>query len=103
MRRYAAVIYDRFNVITRVEERPTAERAMKAGEFWTRVSGGDKFGIKLARNNTMRLILAGACVALGIYWGEPVNFLMFCLAGGLVLNTFSNEQSKTERIGSNQR
>lgn len=39
MRRYAAVIYDRFNVITRVEERPTAERAMKAGEFWTRMSG----------------------------------------------------------------
>lgn len=51
----------------------------------------------------MRLILAGACVALGIYWGEPVNFLMFCLAGGLILNTFSNEQSKTERTGSNQR
>lgn len=36
---YAAVIYDRFNVIVKVEERPTAERAMKAGEFWTRVSG----------------------------------------------------------------
>ena len=36
---YAAVIYDRFNVIVKVEERPTAVRAMKAGEFWTRVSG----------------------------------------------------------------
>lgn len=36
---YAAVIYDRFNVIIRVEERPTAERAMRAGEFWTRISG----------------------------------------------------------------
>lgn len=40
----------------------------------------------------MRLILAGACVALGIYWGEPVNFLMFCLAGGLILNMFSNDK-----------
>ena len=45
----------------------------------------------------LKLILAAASVALGLYWGEPVNFLMFCLASGLILNTFSNEQSKTER------
>jgi hypothetical protein len=35
MNKYAAVIYDRFNVVTRVEERPTRERAMKAGAFFT--------------------------------------------------------------------
>lgn len=46
---------------------------------------------------TLKLILAASFVALGIYWGEPTNFLMFCLAGGLILNTFSNEQSKKER------
>lgn len=44
----------------------------------------------------LRLFLAATSVALGIYWGEPANFLMFCLAG-LILKTFSNEQSKTER------
>ena len=46
---------------------------------------------------TLKLILAATAVALGIYWGEPVNFLMFCLAGGLILNTLRNEQSKKER------
>lgn len=51
----------------------------------------------------VKLILAATAVALGLYWGEPTNFLMFCLASGLILNTFSNEQSKTKRIGSNQR
>ena len=39
MRKYAAVIYDAHNVIVRVEERPTEERAQKAGEFWTRFDG----------------------------------------------------------------
>lgn len=39
MDKFAAVIYDRMNVITRVEERPSEERANKAGRFWTRVSG----------------------------------------------------------------
>ena len=33
--RYAAVIHDRMNVVVRVEERPTEERAEKAGQFWT--------------------------------------------------------------------
>lgn len=46
---------------------------------------------------TLKLILAATAVALGLYWGEPTNFLMFCLASGLILNTFSNEQSKKER------
>ena len=36
---YAAVIYDQRNVIIRVEERPTAERAEKAGEFFTKRAG----------------------------------------------------------------
>ena len=46
---------------------------------------------------TLKLILAVSFVALGIYWGEPTNFLMFCLAGGLIFNTFNHEQSKKER------
>ena len=36
---YAAVIYDKMNIITRVEERPTEERAEKAGAFFTRRGG----------------------------------------------------------------
>jgi hypothetical protein len=45
----------------------------------------------------VKLILAATAVALGLYWGEPTNFLMFCLAGGLILNTFNHEQTKKER------
>lgn len=36
---YAAIIYDKMNIITRVEVRPTEERAKIAGEFFTRRSG----------------------------------------------------------------
>ena len=36
---YAAIIYDKMNIITRVEVRPTEERAKGAGEFFTRRSG----------------------------------------------------------------
>lgn len=36
---YAAVIYNRMNIIVRVEERPTMERAEMAGEFWTKFGG----------------------------------------------------------------
>ncbi len=36
---YAAVIYDRFNVIIRVEERPDEKRARRAGDFYTRMPG----------------------------------------------------------------
>lgn len=36
---YAAVIYNRMNIIVRVEERPTMERAKKAGEFWAKFGG----------------------------------------------------------------
>lgn len=32
--RYAAVIYNYYNVVIRVEERPTRERAIKAGKFY---------------------------------------------------------------------
>lgn len=39
MNEYAAVIYDRFNVVVRVEERPSEPRAVKAGEFFTRLGG----------------------------------------------------------------
>lgn len=39
MNKFAAVIYDSHNVITRVEERPTSERATRAGEFYTRANG----------------------------------------------------------------
>ena len=34
--KYAAVIHDKWNVIVRVEERPTEERAIKAGEFFAK-------------------------------------------------------------------
>lgn len=37
--KYAAVIYNRKNIIVRVEERPTRERAEKAGKFWTKREG----------------------------------------------------------------
>ena len=37
--KYAAVIYDQWNVVTRVEERPSEERARKAGMFLTRQGG----------------------------------------------------------------
>lgn len=37
--KYAAVIYDRMNVIVRVEERPSRERAERAGSFWTKYTG----------------------------------------------------------------
>ena len=36
---YAAIIRDAMNVIVRVEERPTEERARKAGEFYTKGTG----------------------------------------------------------------
>lgn len=36
---YAAIIYDKMNIITRVEERPTKERAAKAGVFYTTLGG----------------------------------------------------------------
>ena len=39
MDNYAAVIYDPMNIVTRVEERPTRERAEKAGNFFTRRAG----------------------------------------------------------------
>lgn len=35
MNNYAAVIYDPMNIVSRVEVRPTKERAMKAGAFFT--------------------------------------------------------------------
>lgn len=35
--KYAAVIYDYYNVVIRVEERPTEERAIRAGQFYTRL------------------------------------------------------------------
>lgn len=39
--KYAAVIRDYHNVIVRVEERPTRERALKAAHFFSeRVQGG---------------------------------------------------------------
>lgn len=34
--KYAAVIYDPMNIIVRVEERPTEDRAIKAGEFFAK-------------------------------------------------------------------
>ena len=36
---FAAVIYDPMNIVTRVEERPTYERAEKAGNFFTKRPG----------------------------------------------------------------
>ena len=45
----AAVIYDRMNVVTRVEERPTAPRALAAGEFYTRNNPGSWY--KLVQGN----------------------------------------------------
>jgi len=39
MKYYVAVIYDRMNVIVRVEERPSRERAEMAGKFWTKCAG----------------------------------------------------------------
>lgn len=36
---FAAIIYDSMNVITRVEERPTKERAIRAGAFYRRLGG----------------------------------------------------------------
>lgn len=39
MNNYAAVIYDPMNIIVRVEERPTWERAEKAGNFYTKRAG----------------------------------------------------------------
>ena len=45
---------------------------------------------------SLKLILAAASVALGLYYGEPTNFLMFCLAGGIIINLNNHEQSKTK-------
>lgn len=39
MNKYAAVIYDHHNIVTRVEERPTEDRANRDGQFWTRMTG----------------------------------------------------------------
>lgn len=39
MNNYAAVIYDAMNIVTRVEERTTRERAEKAGKFYTKQAG----------------------------------------------------------------
>lgn len=39
MNNYAAVIYDPMNIVVRVEERPTRERAEKAGKFYTKRAG----------------------------------------------------------------
>lgn len=36
---YYAVIYDKFNIVTRVEGRPSAARADQAGRFFTRFGG----------------------------------------------------------------
>lgn len=35
--KYAAVIYDYYNVVIKVEERLTEERAIRAGQFFTRL------------------------------------------------------------------
>lgn len=37
--KYAAVIYDRWNIIIMVNEMPSEERANKSGKFWTRQGG----------------------------------------------------------------
>lgn len=37
--KFAAIIYDSYNIIVRVEERPTLERAIKAGKYYTRTRG----------------------------------------------------------------
>ena len=42
---YAAIIRDRFNVIIKVEERPTLERAFKAGNFFKNRIPGSWFSI----------------------------------------------------------
>lgn len=42
---YAAVIRDSFNIIIRVEERPTLERAVKAGNFFQKRINGSWFTI----------------------------------------------------------
>lgn len=34
---YSAVIYNYYNIVIRVEERPTRERAIMAGQFYTRL------------------------------------------------------------------
>lgn len=39
MNKFAAIIRDKMNIIVRVEERPTEERARKAGEFFTKRGG----------------------------------------------------------------
>ena len=39
MNKFAAIIYDKMNIIVRVEERPTRERAEMAGRFFTRRTG----------------------------------------------------------------
>lgn len=36
---FAAVIYDRMNIIVRVEERLSAAAAWRAGNFWTKFGG----------------------------------------------------------------
>lgn len=38
--KYAAVIYDRLNIVVKVEERPSEERANKAGEFFVGRNSG---------------------------------------------------------------
>ena len=42
---YAAVIRDSFNVIIKVEERPTQERGVKAGRFYENRIPGSWFSI----------------------------------------------------------
>ena len=42
---YAAIIRDRFNIIIKVEERPTLERALKAGSFFKNRIPGSWFSI----------------------------------------------------------
>lgn len=42
---YAAVIRDKFNVIIKVEERPTLDRAIKAGEFYLKRIIGSWYSI----------------------------------------------------------
>ena len=42
---YAAIIRDSFNVIIKVEERPTQERALKAGKFFEKRIKGSWFSI----------------------------------------------------------
>ena len=40
----------------------------------------------------VKITLAATIAALGIYWGEPANFLMLCLAGGVILKAIYEKE-----------